>query len=172
MEEADGDRVDLELAQPACELTHLGVVERLQHGAVGRHALGELEAQPPLDERRWLAPEEVVHVRDPQAPKLEHVPEALRRDERGLGAEALEHGVRGDGRAVHDLARRRAGGRRRRAPRRPRRPPGRSSAASRVACAPAPARRRAWRSTSVKVPPTSTPIRAGTALTQRRSFAI
>ena len=48
--------------------------------AVGCHPLVDLEAQPPLDERRRLAPEEVVHVRDPEPAQLEHVAEAFRRD--------------------------------------------------------------------------------------------
>ena len=44
-------------------------------------------------------------MRDPQPAQLEHVAEAGGRDERGQAAAPLEHGVRRDGRAVHDLAR-------------------------------------------------------------------
>ena len=108
VEEADRDGVDAELPQAAGEHAHLVVVQRLDDGAVGGHPLGDLEAQPALDERRRLRPEEVVHVRDPQPAQLEDVAEVLGRDERGLGPEALEDGVRGDGRAVHDLARHRS----------------------------------------------------------------
>ena len=103
MEEADRNGVDPELPQAAAEQAHLVVVERLEDRAVGGHPLGDLEAQAPLDERRRLGPEEVVHVRDPQPTQLEDVTEVLGRDERGLGPEALEDGIRGDGRAVHHL---------------------------------------------------------------------
>ncbi len=90
--------------QASGERAHLVVVQRLDDGAVCGHPLGDLEAQAALDERRRLRPEEVVHVRDPQPPQLEDVAEVLGRDERGLGPEALEDGVRGDGRPVDDLA--------------------------------------------------------------------
>ena len=103
MEEADGDRVDLERAEPCGQLPHLRLVERQHDRAVRRRSLADLEAQPSLDERRRLAPEEVVHVRDPQAPELEHVAEPPRRDEGGLGAETLQHGVRRHRGAVDDL---------------------------------------------------------------------
>ena len=64
VQEAHRDGVDAELAQAGGERAHLGLVERPHHGAVGGHPLGHLEAQAPLDERRRLAPEEVVHVRE------------------------------------------------------------------------------------------------------------
>ena len=57
-------------------------------GAVRGDALVQLEAEVPLDERRRLAPEEVVHVRDAQPAQLEHVAEAGGRDERGRGCRA------------------------------------------------------------------------------------
>jgi hypothetical protein len=51
----------------------------------------------------------VVHHRDAKAPHLEHVAEALGRDQRSLGALVLEDGVGRDGGRMHhrvDLARR------------------------------------------------------------------
>jgi hypothetical protein len=75
----------------------------LDDGAVRGDALVQLEAEPPLDERRRLAPEEVVHVRDSQPAQLEHVAEAGGGHERRRAATALEHGVRRDRRAVDDL---------------------------------------------------------------------
>ena len=86
-----------------------------------------------------LAPERVVHVRDPQASQLEHVAEPARGEERGDGPAALEHGVRRDGRPVHDRVDR--GRRRPRAPRPPRPRLRRTRAASRAPSARAPARR-------------------------------
>ena len=103
MEEADGDRLDALLAQPGGELAALGVVERTHDRAVGRNALVQLEAEVPLDERRRLAPEEVVHVRDPEPAQLEHVAEAGGGDEGGQAAAPLEHGVRRDRRPVDDF---------------------------------------------------------------------
>ena len=103
VQEADGDRVDGELAEPGRQRAHLRIVERLHDRSVRCHPLGELEAQPALDEGWRLAPEEVVHVRDPQAPELEDVAEPSRRDQGRLGAETLQNGVRRHRGAVHDL---------------------------------------------------------------------
>ena len=141
VEEADRDRADAELAQPGGDRPHVPFVERLHDRPVRSHALRHLEAEAALDERRRLAPEEVVHVRDPQPPQLEHVTEVPGRDERRLGPETLDDRVRRDRRAVHDLGDG-AGYARFHSGRRPiRRPRGRSSAASRGACAPARGRR-------------------------------
>ena len=82
MQEADGDRLDARSAQAGGERAALLLVERADDGAVRGDALVQLEAEVALDERRRLAPEEVVHVRDPQPAQLEHVAEAGGRDER------------------------------------------------------------------------------------------
>src|SRR4051794_28665294 len=102
VEEAYGDRLDSRRTQLRRDGAHVRLVDGLQLGAVGSHALVQLQSQPPRHERVRLAPERVVHVRDAQAAKLEHVPEPRGRHERGQGAAPLEHGVRRDGRSVHD----------------------------------------------------------------------
>ena len=103
VEEADGHGLDARAAQAGGELAALVLVELADDGAVGGDALVQLEAEVALDERRRLAPEEVVHVRDPQPAQLEHVAEAGGRDERRRAAAPLEHGVRRHRRAVDDL---------------------------------------------------------------------
>ena len=103
VEEADRHRLDALRAQAAREQACLGLVERSHDRAVRGDALVQLEAEMPLDERRRLAPEEVVHVRDPKPAQFEHVAEAGGRDERGEAAAPLQHGVRRHGRPVHDL---------------------------------------------------------------------
>ena len=102
MEEADGDRLDPVGRELRRDGPPLGRVERTQHRAVGGHALVHLVTAAARDERRRLAPEGVVHVRDPQAAQLEHVAEPCGRDQGRHGAAALEHGVRGHGRPVDD----------------------------------------------------------------------
>ena len=154
VEQADGDRLDTGLAQPRRDRAHL--VRRRADGSPSRRRqpLAHLEAQAPRHERRRACARTVVHVRDAQAPQLEHVAEARGRDERGQRAALLEHGVRRHGRAVHDARDRGAVGE-----------PDRVDDGSVVV-----RRRReeladrraavgACRITSVKVPPTSTPIR-------------
>ena len=103
VQQADGDRLDAELAQPPRDRAHLRVVERAQHLARRAHALVQLQPQAALDERRRLRPEEVVEMRHAHATQLQHVAEALRRHERSARAAALEHRVRRHRRPVHDL---------------------------------------------------------------------
>ena len=102
MQQAHGDGLDRRLAQRGRDVSRIGVVERHQHLAVCGHPLADLEAQAPRDERVGLSPERLVHPRDPQAPQLENVAEAGRRDERRQCAALLEHRVRRDRRAVDD----------------------------------------------------------------------
>ena len=80
------------------------LVERRHHLAVGAHALLDLEAQRPLDQRHVLLEIEIVGVGPVDAADLIDVAEALGRHQRGLGAGALQHGVDGDGRAVQEQA--------------------------------------------------------------------
>ena len=78
------------------------LVERAPDLAARPHPLRHLEAAAARDERRRLGVLQVVQHRDAQPPHLQHVAEALGRDQRRAGALALQHGVRGDGRGVHD----------------------------------------------------------------------
>ncbi len=102
VEKADRDRLRPGFPQPGGECAGIGLLERLEHLPARRHALGDLEAEPPGDERRRLRPEVVVEMRHPHPAKLEHVAEALGRHERGPGAAPLQDGVRRHGRPVGD----------------------------------------------------------------------
>ena len=82
------------------------LVERRHHLAVGAHALLDLEAQRPLDQRHMLLEIQVVGVGPVDAADLIDVAEALGRHQRGLRAGALEDGVDGNGRAVQEQPRR------------------------------------------------------------------
>src|SRR5262249_45173142 len=68
--------------------------------AVGQHALLDLEAQRPLDQRLVFAEEQIVGVRPVDAADLVDVAEALGDEERGLGTRALQEVIDGDGGAV------------------------------------------------------------------------
>jgi hypothetical protein len=103
VQQADRDRLDLELAQPRRDRSNLLLGKRAEHLALRAHALVQLEAQAALDERRRLRPEQVVEVRHAHAAELQHVAEALRRHERRARAAALQHRVRRHRRAVHEL---------------------------------------------------------------------
>ena len=103
MQEADRHGLDPRRTQAGGERAALLLVDRSDDVAVRGNALVQLEAEMPFDERRWLAPEEVVHVRDPQPAELEHVAEAGSRDEGGAAASPLEDGVRRNRRPMHDL---------------------------------------------------------------------
>jgi hypothetical protein len=76
------------------------LVERGFDLAVAQHALLDLVAQRPLDQRLVLAEEQIVGVRPVDAADLVDVAEALGDEERGLGARALQDGIDGDGGAV------------------------------------------------------------------------
>ncbi len=97
IEKQDRDRFDPELRQLAAERHDLAVVERRQHLAVRQHALLDLVAQRALDQRNVLLEIEIVGVGPVDAADLVDVPEALRDDERRLGAGALQDGVDRDG---------------------------------------------------------------------------
>ena len=130
VQEADRHRLDARRTQAGGERAALLLVDRPDDVAVRGNALVQLEAEMPFDERWWLAPEEVVHVRDPQPAELEHVAEAGSRDERGRGCLA----ARGR-RSSPPSSRARPPRPARRPDRRlPRRRRGRSSGASRAAC--------------------------------------
>ena len=105
VEETDRDGLDPLLRRdPIDDGRDILVVERSQHRPVPVHPLPDLEAQVTLHQRRGLLPAEVVGERNPDAAKLEHVPEPVRRDERGARAPPFQNRIRGDGGGVHDLA--------------------------------------------------------------------
>ena len=165
VEEADGDRVDPELAQPAGERAHLVLVERAA--------------------RRCRRPPSARRPRSAAAARRAAAACARRGRTCAGSAAAAARARRGSPRVVTSAvsAPRRCRtafvatvvpcttsldrGRRARCPRARRRPrprPGRSSAASRAACAPGRRPSASWRITSVNVPPTSTPIRSALAV--------
>ena len=76
------------------------LVERREGLALVAHPLGDLEPEPPWDKRLRLRVGEVVEVRPVRALDLEHVPEPLRRQERGRGALPLRERVDDHGRPV------------------------------------------------------------------------
>ena len=78
------------------------LVERHEDLAARAQALRHLEAAAARHERRRPPVEHVVHPEEVAAADLEHVAEALGRDEAGPGALALEERVDADGRAVDD----------------------------------------------------------------------
>ncbi len=100
VEKQDRGRLHAEPRQRAAERFDLLLVQRRLDLAVGQHALLDLEAQRPLDQRLVLAEEEIVGVRPVDAADLIDVAEALGNEERGLGARALQDCIDGDGGAV------------------------------------------------------------------------
>ncbi len=107
VEKQDRNRLDAELHELAAERGDLFILERVQGLAFRQHALVDLEAQRAFDQRHVLAEIEIVGVRPVDAADLVDVAEALRDDERGLGAGALQDGVDRDRRAMQEEARRR-----------------------------------------------------------------
>src|SRR5919198_5948458 len=106
VEKQDRDRLYAEPFQRATERLDLLLVEGHVDFAIGKHALLDLKAKRPLDERLVLAEKEIVGVRPIDATDLVDVAEAFGDEERGLGALALQDGVDGDGGAVQKQPRR------------------------------------------------------------------
>jgi hypothetical protein len=100
VEKQDRGRLHAEPREHAAERLDLLLVERSLDFAVGQHALLDLEAQRPLDQRLVLVEEQIVGIRPVDAADLVDVAEALGDEERGLGALALQDGIDGDGGAV------------------------------------------------------------------------
>src|SRR5262245_32715395 len=90
--------------EPCAKRLDLILVERPLDLAVGEHALLDLEAQRPLDQRHVLAEEQVVGVGPVDAADLVDVAKALGDEERSLRARSLEDGVDRDRRAVQEQA--------------------------------------------------------------------
>ena len=108
-QEAHRDRLDARLLQLADLLARLLVVERDEHRAVLRDALGHREAIATPDDRIAL-PRQVLVVREVEgllvARDVEDVAIALGRDHPDRGAVVLDHDVRRDRRAVEHLVER------------------------------------------------------------------
>ena len=159
MQEAHGDGVEALGARRPAPRPRRGRGD--QDVAAGVHALAQGEAGVAGDQRLGQDEVEVVLLEAAFGPHLDHVAEALGRDEGGAGAAPLDQGVGGERGAVDDAG---EGGRRECRPwRRP--------AACRRGSRPRARRRWSapwWRrdappvssTTSVKVPPMSTPRRA------------
>jgi hypothetical protein len=67
------------------------------------HALAHLELPAAGHERSCALEVQIVEAREPQAPDLQEVAKAGRREQPGAGAAALEDGIGGHGRAMDDL---------------------------------------------------------------------
>ena len=103
MQQTDRDGLDPFGDQAVHHPFDLGGVERAFDLALAVHALVNLEAKPPLDQRWRLF---VIHVVEPghaKRPDLEDVAKALGGDKPGARALVLEDGVRSDGRAMQHL---------------------------------------------------------------------
>ena len=100
-QQAHRDRLDVGLAQRLDRLADAVVVERLDL-AVRAHPLAHGEAQVARHERLRPALGEVVERRAVLARELDQVAEALRGDERGARAAALEQRVGGDRHPVRE----------------------------------------------------------------------
>jgi hypothetical protein len=99
VQQADGDRLGLERAQA---LQHVcdPVLGELAQRPVRGHPLGRAHPALRWDQRRGVRGAQPVQVGAGLAPELDHVREALGRDERRACAAALQQRVRGHRRAV------------------------------------------------------------------------
>ncbi len=109
MQQADGDRLDAELAALGGRRVDACLVKLFEHHAAGADTLSDLEDARGGDRPRRFHPGEVVGAAgNVLAPDGEHVAEARRGHQRRLRALALENHVGRDRRAVqHALERRR-----------------------------------------------------------------
>jgi hypothetical protein len=104
VQEQNRDRFDLLALESVGQRKKLGLVERLGDAAVGIKALRHFVAMPPRHQREMLLEEQIIGVGPIDAADLVDVAKAARRDQRGLGAGALQHGVDGDRGAVQEQA--------------------------------------------------------------------
>ena len=103
MEEAERDGANAEGRDAPRHRAGGVLVERVQHIARVAHALDDLEAQVPRDDRLRLDPLEVIHARVVGAHDLQHVPKSSGRDQRGLRQLSLKQRVEHHGRAMHEV---------------------------------------------------------------------
>ena len=89
-------------AQLGRDLAHRLLVERQQHGAVGRDALGHAEAQVARHQRIGPLHVDVVLLEAVLPGDLQRIAKARRRHQRRARALALDQGVGGERRAMHD----------------------------------------------------------------------
>jgi hypothetical protein len=101
MEKAHRDRLDSRRDDLPGDLLRLLVVEGKAHPASGVEALVDLEGEVPGHDRLRALEEEVVGLGSVPAPDVV-VSRPPRHHERRGGALALDDGVDGDGRAVHE----------------------------------------------------------------------
>ena len=103
VQQADRDRLDPFGDEKPGGALDAGLVERRVDLALGVDPLVDLDPPAPLDQGRRLGPAHVVEPRHAQIADFEHVAEAARGDQPGLGALVLEDRVRGDRSAVQQL---------------------------------------------------------------------
>ena len=100
--EADRNRVHVQAPDALDDRVQPGLVERGHDLALGVDPLGHLEAPAARHQHRRGVLEQVVKVRAGRAPKLQHVAEARGRDQRDVGALALQQRVGDDRGGVGD----------------------------------------------------------------------
>ncbi len=104
MQEADRDRLDAVIDEPAHGGAHLVRVERRDHAPVAVHPLADLQPVAPRHQRIGEAEEQVVDVVALLGAHFEAVAEALRGQQAEPRAAPLDDRVGDQRRAVHDLA--------------------------------------------------------------------
>ena len=102
MQEADRDRLDAALHEEPDGRIGALAVEGLDPFAVGRGALRDRPPQGPRNEGSGEVEMDVVEVVELFVADLDDVAEAAGRQHPGASAGALDEGVRGEGRRVHD----------------------------------------------------------------------
>ena len=102
MQQADGDGLDVLLAQLRDCRTHAGLVERHYFRTVGRDAFGDLKAAIARGRRCRLQDVEVEIMWAALARELDDVAKTGRRQHAGARGFAFEHGVGAERRAEHE----------------------------------------------------------------------
>ena len=100
VQEMDDDRFTARRQQPLCGVGHGGFIEGCQHLAVGIHAFGNFKSHLAVDHGPEGAAQP-VGLRPCATAELQHVAEALCRDQTDLGDLAFEQRVRRGRRAMH-----------------------------------------------------------------------
>ncbi len=102
VQERDRDGLDARVRELARQPRDVREIDLLLDRAVGERALGHVEAQVPGHERPRQVDVEVVDLVAALARDLDRVAVAVRRQQRGRRALALDDRVRDERRAVHD----------------------------------------------------------------------